>query len=230
MSRSRLLDKLRRLDQGDTAPPLPDTIPAFPAYEDPVVRFSQELKGVGGRCLDGRGEGQFEARLSEVVQECGVTEVYWECDPGLFDEHSIPFRVRDPIAFQSMFLLSSHHHNHSVKFPLVLHSKPYRRRDVAAVKLSVGNAAWGIAETGTVALQVEASKGRLLSMLPPAHVALLSERKLLMNAVEFFQRFKPGERGSLLTLVTGPSRTADIEKTLVIGVHGPGRWYVILTA
>ncbi len=230
MSRSRLFDKLRRLDQGDEAPPLPAAIPEFPGYDDPVSRFAQELNAVGGRFLDGRGKGQLESRLSEVLHECGVTEVFWECDPLLFEEHAIPHRVRDPIAFQSMYLLSSHHHNHSMKLPLVLHSKPYRRRDVAGVKLSVGRAAWGIAETGTVALQVEPSKGRLLSMLPPAHVALLSERKLLMNAAEFFQKFRPGDKGSLLTLVTGPSRTADIEKTLVIGVHGPGRWYVALTA
>lgn len=229
MSRSRLLDKLRRLDQGDAAPPLPSGIPAFPTHKDPASRFAQELQAVGGQFLDGRAEGGLEAGLSRVLEDSGSTEIHWECDPELFAEHSIPHRVRDPIAFESRYMITSHHRDKSVRFPLVLHSKPYRRRAVAEATLSVGGAAWGIAETGTVALQVEPPKGRLLSMLPPAHVALLSEKKLLMNAADFFQRFRPGDRGSLLTLVTGPSRTADIEKTLVIGVHGPGRWYVLLT-
>ncbi len=229
MSRTRLLDKLHRLDQGENAPPLPAQIPEFPIFPDPVSRFAGELRAAGGRFYDGRGD-RLPIRLQEVVQECGVTEIHWECDEKLFAEHAIPHRVRDPIAFQSMFLLSSHHPNHQVRFPLVLHSRPYRVKDVSGVQLSVGSAAWGIAETGTVALQVEPSKGRLLSMLPPAHVALLSQKRLLMNAAQFFEKFKPGEKGSLLTLVTGPSRTADIEKTLVIGVHGPGRWHVILTA
>ena len=71
--------------------------------------------------------------------------------------------------------------------------------------------------------------GRLLSVLPASHLVLLSERDILMNGKELFDRLRLGEEGSALTLVTGPSRTADIEKTLVVGVHGPKKLFVMLT-
>jgi L-lactate dehydrogenase complex protein LldG len=66
-------------------------------------------------------------------------------------------------------------------------------------------------------------------VLPPVHVAFLCQADLLMNHAEFFARVKLGEKESYQVLVTGPSRTADIEKTLVLGVHGPRRHYVVLT-
>ena len=57
----------------------------------------------------------------------------------------------------------------------------------------------------------------------------LSERDLLMNQAMLFLSTPPGQ-GSALTLVTGPSRTSDIERTLVVGVHGPGKLFVIITS
>jgi L-lactate dehydrogenase complex protein LldG len=97
------------------------------------------------------------------------------------------------------------------------------------MSLSAGHAYRGIAETGTVVQRTVPGTGRLLAVLPPAHVVFLSERDLLMNHADFFREVRPGEEGSYLVLVTGPSRTADIEKTLVLGVHGPQRHYVVLT-
>ncbi|RPJ83378.1 MAG: lactate utilization protein B/C, partial [Acidobacteria bacterium] len=71
--------------------------------------------------------------------------------------------------------------------------------------------------------------GRLLPVLAPVHVAFLRRQDLLMNHADFFSSVKLGDAESYLVLVTGPSRTADIEKTLVLGVHGPQKHYVILT-
>ncbi len=229
MSRSTLLAKLRRIDVGEAAPALPAEVPSFPSFEDPAARFARELQSVGGVFVDGRGDGpDLAGALSKALQAAGGAEIYWECEE-VFRRHPLPFRLRDPLAFQDRHLLFTRHARGEVRFPLLLHSRPYRREALGSIAVSVSSAAWGSAETGTVALETGPSKGRLLTMLPPVHVSLLSAKRLLMNAVEFFAAAPPGERGSLTTLVTGPSRTADIEKTLVIGVHGPGKWFVVLT-
>ena len=100
---------------------------------------------------------------------------------------------------------------------------------MAAIPVSASSAAFGIAETGTVVQTVGPGRGRLLNVLPETHIVFLAHGDLLSNMDQLFERIRPGEKGSALTLVTGPSRTADIGKVLVKGMHGPRRWFVILT-
>lgn len=236
MSRTVLLQKIRHAcrQSGNTTDTveiaeLPAELPGFPAYEDPVAQFREQLEQVDGVFLDGRGEARLAEALAAVLAPTGATEIFWEGED-IFEKHGLPHRLRNPQAFQQNHLVHSFHFRGQVKFPLVLHSKPYRRQTLASLALSVSSARYGIAETGTIVHQVGPGKGRLLSVLPPAHAVLLSEHDLLMNHAQFFEVLDWAETGSAVTMITGPSRTADIEKTLVIGVHGPQRWYVILTA
>jgi L-lactate dehydrogenase complex protein LldG len=74
-----------------------------------------------------------------------------------------------------------------------------------------------------------AEESRLVSLLPPAHIAVVPVSRLLENLDELLLRIPtPADRTSSLVLITGPSRTADIEQILVRGVHGPGEITVIL--
>jgi L-lactate dehydrogenase complex protein LldG len=72
-------------------------------------------------------------------------------------------------------------------------------------------------------------RGRLASLLPPVHIALLPGQKLYPSLPAFLAANPTATKtGSNLVLITGASRTADIEMTLSIGVHGPGEIHVII--
>jgi L-lactate dehydrogenase complex protein LldG len=69
----------------------------------------------------------------------------------------------------------------------------------------------------------------MISLLPPAHIALIPRDRILSGLDELFTRLPhPGEQSSSMVLITGPSRTADIEQILVRGVHGPGVIHVVV--
>jgi len=86
-----------------------------------------------------------------------------------------------------------------------------------------------IAETGSLALISGPGCSRTVSLLPPLHIALVRPQDLFMTMADFFVvRRDAIAQAANCTFVTGPSRTADIELSLTIGVHGPGRLAVIL--
>ena len=91
----------------------------------------------------------------------------------------------------------------------------------------VSEASWGIAETGSVVLASSPEEPRSRSLLPWTHVSLLREDRVLADLDELFARVRD-DVPSALAIVTGPSRTADIEQTLMVGVHGPGDVHVVL--
>ncbi|MDA2928485.1 lactate utilization protein [Acidobacteria bacterium AH-259-O06] len=229
MSRSAMLEKVRRACDQAEGVELPGQSPQFPQYTDPVAKFRQELERTGGVFFDARQPKELPAVLTSVMKQSDSTEIYWE-DEQLFQRHGLPFTLRNPEAFAKGFLVYSFHFRQEMKLPILLNSKRYERSELARVSLSASSAGLGVAETGSVVHEVRSGAGRLLSVLPPAHVVFLSEKDLLMNHAELFRSLPLGQYGSALTLVTGPSRTADIEKTLVIGVHGPKQLFVILTS
>jgi L-lactate utilization protein LutC len=93
-----------------------------------------------------------------------------------------------------------------------------------------------IAETGSVALLSRPGEPRSFSLLPPVHVAIAHHAQILPDLFDLFGRFakKIGDSSgrpkmpSCLSLITGPSKTGDIELRLVTGVHGPGEIHVIV--
>jgi L-lactate dehydrogenase complex protein LldG len=85
------------------------------------------------------------------------------------------------------------------------------------------------AETGTVVLRSSPAAPRSLSLLPRVHVVVARVEQLLPTVAECLQKahIDQSSQSSCITLVSGPSRTADIEKVLVKGVHGPRDLYVL---
>jgi len=93
-----------------------------------------------------------------------------------------------------------------------------------------------VAETGTLALLARSDEPRSFSLLPPVHIAVAQRAQVLPDLFDLFSLFSvekpvvPGQSGlpSCLALITGPSKTGDIELRLVTGVHGPGEIHVVL--
>ena len=85
---------------------------------------------------------------------------------------------------------------------------------------------WALADTGTLAQDASAIDKRLVSTLPFIHIALVPIAGLTPDMPTWLTQVQPQDSG-YLSLVTGPSRTADIERVLTIGVHGPERLIII---
>ena len=103
------------------------------------------------------------------------------------------------------------------------------RADLFKSDVGVTGAQAGIAETGTVVLDSSVDRNRLVSLVPPVHIAILDASRIYTTLGETLAALQSGEELSpAITFITGPSRTADIELTLAIGVHGPQELYVII--
>src|SRR6476661_7369566 len=99
--------------------------------------------------------------------------------------------------------------------------------DIASCQASVTSCEALIARTGSIVL-TSVHQGRIPSVYAPVHVCIAYTSQLVYNVKDGLTALKEKYRQylpSLITFATGPSRTADIEKTLVVGVHGPKEVY-----
>jgi L-lactate utilization protein LutC len=99
--------------------------------------------------------------------------------------------------------------------------------DYASAEVTVEEVLAGIAETGSIVCASLEGRAVQASVLPSRHVALLPAEKIFPNLDEFFAAHAASPPTNLV-VITGPSRTADIELTLAIGVHGPERLDVLV--
>lgn len=99
----------------------------------------------------------------------------------------------------------------------------------ATADVGITAADYALADTGTLVMLSSPREARLISLLPPAHVAVVPRERILSGLDELFSLVpNPAEISSSMVLITGPSRTADIEQILVRGVHGPGQIAVVI--
>lgn len=105
------------------------------------------------------------------------------------------------------------------------------REHGAAAAAGLTGANFGIATTGTVVLESTQEAVRIATTLPEKHFVLLDPRKILKTAdeaVPLLNDFHEKMPQAYLAYITGPSRTADIERVLTIGVHGPAELHILL--
>lgn len=103
----------------------------------------------------------------------------------------------------------------------------------ARADVGITTADWALADTGTLVLLSSSGHSRSASLLPPVHVALVPASRILPGLDDLMEKLPASalealERESHATLITGTSKTADIELSLVRGVHGPGTVHVIV--
>lgn len=110
------------------------------------------------------------------------------------------------------------------------------RRHAEQAFIGITSADYCIAETATLTMKTRLGQPRCVSLLPSIHIAIIQLAQILTNLKELYTLLKwnPREQAEgitrCMTLITGPSKTADIEATLVHGAHGPRELYIIVLA
>ncbi len=93
-------------------------------------------------------------------------------------------------------------------------------------RIGISQVDWALADTGTLVQDASAIDKRLVSTLPAIHIALLPSSAVFPDMASWLPNADPKNAG-YISMITGPSRTADIERVLTIGVHGPERLVII---
>jgi len=107
----------------------------------------------------------------------------------------------------------------------------FQKLDLNTCNASITSCESLIARTGSILLSSAQESGRTVSVYAPVHICVAFTKQLVYDIKEALSLINTNFKGnlpSLITLATGPSRTADIEKTLVVGVHGPKEVFCFL--
>jgi L-lactate dehydrogenase complex protein LldG len=183
-----------------SSPPVPLSVPE---RGDAVKHFTEQLTAVGAACTTVRSEAEAATALNRILTDAGARRVVGSDAPIV---QRLLHAVGDGFVLERLEHLS--------------------RDELFACDAGVTTAQWGIAETGTLVLESARERSRLISLVPPIHVALLSTRCICDSLGDALARVSITSHA--ITFITGPSRTSDIELTLVVGVHGPQTVHVLL--
>jgi len=103
------------------------------------------------------------------------------------------------------------------------------REACAQSDVGLTSADYILADTGSLVMLASPEEARLVSLLPPVHIAVVPRERILTGLDELFTLLpNPAERTSSMVLITGSSRTADIEQILIKGVHGPRMVHAVI--
>jgi L-lactate dehydrogenase complex protein LldG len=198
LRRLEAAQRTARLPPVETGPAPSDTPPRTPG--EILERFRAELSALG---VESHVEDSAEAVRSRVAGLlAGRRVLSW-------DPAHLPYGLGE------------------VLMDPVLGSGP--RADQAAAEVGLTGCQAAVAETGSLVLLSGPGRARVVSLLPPAYVAVVRRADLCYSMGEFFREHAQGlEASASCTFITGPSRTADIELTLTLGVHGPGTVAVVV--
>src|SRR5918997_2079621 len=176
--------------------------------EDPPARFVEELETLGGHGR--RTENLEEAReyLLDLTREAKLL-VRWDVE--YLDELGADEPLREAGVEVAIW-----------------HDRPDLREIAGRADLGLSTATWAIAETGSLVLEHGPGRGRSGTLLPPTYVAILPADRVLQTVPEGIRKYAGGTLPANVCFHTGPSRSGDIEMSLVVGMHGPGDVHVIL--
>jgi L-lactate dehydrogenase complex protein LldG len=177
-------------------------------FDDLAARFAGALASVGGEVIQVESLDIALDRLGELLHSLDAKRVVANGEPPLSD-HDLPARWPE------------------IEWHIVGRTAGDLRAFSASADVGLSGADAALAETGSVVVSSGLGKSRLATLLPPVHVALVSTAQLATD-IFTWTAARQKTRPASMTLITGPSKTADIEQVLAIGVHGPGRFIVIL--
>ena len=179
-----------------------------PAHVSPVTIFCERLESVGGHCTVVHDESEAARALAQIISD--LRESAPAMRVALSDAPAASELTRG-IAVEQLEIC-----------PPV--------SELFSYDVGVTMAQAAIAETGTLVLESEKERHRLVSLLPPVHVAVVRSENICLTIGDALKQLRGDDKclSRAITFITGPSRTADIELTLTVGVHGPKELYAII--
>jgi len=203
-SKENILKKIRKALSNSTPVPFPNSegnhSVFHPARQELDIEFAEECTRLQGKFIYCSNTKELGVQLNNLVRQEQWTKIFC-CEQKLSDVLKDDLQISCP-------------HN-----------------DLASCDASITSCEFLVARTGTIVLSAAQQSGRTVSVYAPIHICIAFSDQLVYDIKDGIQMLKDKYQQSLpslITFATGPSRTADIEKTLVVGVHGPKEVYVFL--
>lgn len=179
-----------------------EIVSIYPTKDEEITLiFAEEFTKVNGNFIFCENEPTFNTYLKQVWEQNQWTEVHcWEPTLQLIlNQNNLPYNAKDD------------------------------NFDIANVGITTCEALE--ARTGSIFISNANNAGRRLSIYPHIHIVVAYTSQLkpdIKEAIQYIQTRYKGKAPSMISAITGPSRTADIEKTLVLGAHGPKELFLFL--
>ncbi len=202
-ARNKILKKIKQALKSPVAVPFPDQVsdtPIFiPTEHELTIDFAQKFTELLGKFIYCADEGELAQQLSALIKSKKWEKIYSQESGWLDDMSEYQF---DPVTTD----------------------------DLAGCDAAITLCEHLVARTGTIVLSSQQLSGRTSSVYAPVHICIAYTHQLVFDISDSLQQFKKeaDHIPSMISFATGPSRTADIEKTLVVGVHGPKEVYCFL--
>ncbi|NII24926.1 LUD domain-containing protein [Pseudoflavitalea sp. X16] len=203
-ARESILKKIRKALTQSTPLPFPQSegnSSVFqPSQQELEVQFAEQFSKLQGKFVFCLNRQELAAQLQQVIAHNKWDKIYCREDV-----------LRTDLAASGF--------------------NQFTHPDVASCDAAITSCEWLIARTGSIVMSAGQQSGRTVSVYAPVHICIAYASQLVYELKDGLQQAKEkygANLPSLITFATGPSRTADIEKTLVVGVHGPKEVYVFL--
>jgi len=203
-SKESILKKIRKALSHSTPLPFPQSEgnqKIYPVSQDELeVLFAEQFNALQGRFIFCVNLQEFAFQFNSLVKKSDWQKIY-----------CVEKRLKD--------LLGS-----SVE-------ERFTNENLADCDVSVTGCEYLVARTGSIVMSTGQPSGRTTSVYAPIHICIAFTNQLVYDVKDALTLVKEKYKDkipSLITFATGPSRTADIEKTLVVGVHGPKQVYCFL--
>ncbi|MFO0867380.1 MAG: lactate utilization protein [Pirellulales bacterium] len=195
--------------------PVPDDVAYVGVSGDPVAALAREVQEVGGEAAIAATPDEAQAILHRWLDRAAPRSVLGWRHPVL-ERLGVPELVR----------------RRGASWWDADQERPSDLREHwLAADVGLTGVEWAIAETGSLVMASRPGRERVVSLLPPVHIAIVEESRILPDLLDLFRRLQADgleQLPSNLVLITGPSKTGDIELQLTTGVHGPGQWLVLI--
>lgn len=203
-SKENILKKIREALSNSTPLPFPKSEGTDSVFQtlqqEPEVEFAEQFTKLQGRFIFCINQQELAFQLNSLIKKRDWNKVYCVED-----------KLIEPFAVQL--------------------AERIVKTDLAGCDVSVTGCEYLVARTGTIVMSAAQKSGRNVSVYAPIHICIAYTSQLVYDLKDALQGIKDkygNNLPSLITFATGPSRTADIEKTLVVGVHGPKEVYLFL--